>query len=97
MITDKERKAFMKDFPDMKSNALATEATDNINQEEQENFFDVEKVIKMRVSKKGKEEFLVKWTGYPLSQATWEPFENLSGEDACEYPVNFIQGIMHLL
>ena len=89
MITDKERKAFMTDFPDMKSNELASEATDNINQEEQENFFDVEKVIKMRVSKKGKEEFLVKWAGYPLSQATWEPFENLSGEDACEYPANF--------
>ena len=54
MITDKERNAFMKDFPDMKSNGLSTKATDNINQEEQENFFDVEKVIKMRV-KKGKE------------------------------------------
>lgn len=97
MITDKERKAFMKDFPDMKSNALATEATDNINQEEQENFFDVEKVIKMRVSKKGKEEFLVKWTGYPLSQATWEPFENLSGEEACKYASNSIPDIMHVL
>jgi hypothetical protein len=43
----------------------------------------VEKVIKMLVSKEGKEELLVKWAGYPLSQATWEPFENLSGEDAC--------------
>jgi hypothetical protein len=29
----------------------------------------------------------VKWVGYPLSQATWEPFENLSGEEACEYLV----------
>ncbi len=51
----------------------------------------------MQVSKKGKEEFLVKWAGYPLSQATWEPFENLSGEEACEYPVNSIQDIMHVL
>jgi hypothetical protein len=76
---------------------LATKATGNINQEEQENVFDVEKVIKMWVSKNGKEEFLVKWTGYPLSQATWEPFENLSGEDACEYQVNFIQEIVHFL
>ena len=96
MITDKERKAFMKDFPDMKSNVLATEVTDNINQEEQEKLFDVEKVIKMRV-KKGKEEFLVKWAGYPLSQATWEPFENLLGDDACEYPANSIQEMIHLL
>ena len=44
-------------------------------------------VIKMRVNKKGKEEFLVKWVGYPLNEATWEPFENLSGEEACEYLV----------
>ena len=41
----------------------------------------------MRVNKRGKEEFLVKWVGYPLSEATWEPFENLSGEEACEYLV----------
>ena len=38
----------------------------------------------MRVNKVGMEEFLVKWAGYPLSEATWEPFENLSGEEACE-------------
>jgi hypothetical protein len=47
VITDEESKAFMKDFPDTKSNVLATKATGNINQEEQENVFDVEKVIKM--------------------------------------------------
>ena len=29
----------------------------------------------MRVNKKGKEEFLVKWVGHPLNEATWEPFE----------------------
>ena len=35
--------------------------------------------------KEGREEFLVKWIDYPLSEATWEPFENLSGQEACEY------------
>ncbi len=59
--------------------------------------FFVEKVINMQVSKKGKEEFLVKWAGYPLSQATWEPFENLSREEACKYAANSIQDIMHVL
>ncbi len=44
----------------------------------------------MRVNKEGKEEFLVKWVGYPLSEATWEPFENLSGEEAHVYEVIFI-------
>ena len=70
----------MNNVPDMvKSGDLASQINNNIDEEEQENFF-VEKV-----SKKGKEEFLVKWVGYPLSQATWEPFENLSGEEACKY------------
>ena len=38
----------------------------------------------MHVNKKGKEEFLGKWVGYLLSQATWELFEKFSGEEACE-------------
>ena len=85
VISDEERKAFMKGFPDRKRNDLVSDRTDDIKGGE-EKFF-VEKVIKMHVNKKGKEEFLEKWVGYPLSQATWEPFENLSGEEACEYLV----------
>ena len=97
MITDEERKAFMNNVPGMvKSGDLASQTNNYIDEEEQEKFF-VEKVIKMRVSKKGKEEFLVKWVGYPLSQATWEPYENLSGEEACKYAANSIQDIMHVL
>ena len=86
VITDEERQAFMKEFSDRKRNEIGSDQTDDIKGEDEENFF-VEKVIKMRVNKRGKEEFLVKWVGYPLSEATWEPFENLSGEEACEYPV----------
>ena len=44
----------------------------------------MDKVMRMHV-KEGREEFLVKWIGYPLSEATWEPFENLSGQEACEF------------
>jgi len=95
VIKDEERKAFMNNVPDMvKSGDLASQTNNNIDEEEQEKFF-VEKVIKMRVSKKGKEEFLVKWAGYPLSQATWEPFENLSGEEACKSAANSIQSVMY--
>ena len=86
VITDEERQAFMKEFSDKKRNEIGSDQTDDIKGEDEENFF-VEKVIKMRVNKRGKEEFLVKWVGYPLSEATWEPFENLSGEEACEYLV----------
>jgi hypothetical protein len=96
VVTDEERKAFMKGCPDRKRNDLVSDRTDGIKGEDEEKFF-VEKVIEMRVNKKGKEEFLVKWVGYALSQATWEPFENLSGEEACEYLVIFIHTIRHLV
>jgi hypothetical protein len=71
VITDDERKAFMKGFPERKRNDLVSDRTDDIKGEDEEKFF-VEKVIKMHVNKMGKEEFLVEWVGYPLSQATWD-------------------------
>ena len=51
----------------------------------------------MCVNKKGGERVFMKWVGYPLSQATWEPFEHLSGEEACEYLGFFIHTIKHLV
>ena len=47
----------------------------------------------MSVNKKGKEEFLAEGVGDPLSQAAWEPFENHSSEEACEYLDIFIHTI----
>ena len=38
--------------------------------------FIVEAIIGRRI-KKGKKEYLIKWKGYPESQATWEPERNL--------------------
>ena len=61
-ITDEETKAFMMQ--------MLPEQTADIKGEDNEEFY-VEKVIKMRVNKEGREEFLVKWVGYPLSEATW--------------------------
>ena len=86
LITDEERQAFIKEFSNRKRNDIGSVQTDDIKGEDEENFF-VKKVIKMCVNKRGEEEFLVKWVGYPLSEATLEPFENLSGEEACEYLV----------
>ena len=51
---------------------------------ERENICQVEKIIKMKIQK-GKKYFLVKWVGFPASDNTWEPKENLD-EDACEFP-----------
>ena len=70
-ITDKDRKVFM-------SQMLPEQTADTKGGEDGE--FYVEKLIKMLVNKVGMEEFLVKWAGYPLSEASWEPFENFSGE-----------------
>jgi len=82
VITDEERKGVMKGFPDRKRNDMVSDRTDD-SKGDGEKFF-IEKVIKMCVNKKGKEEFLVKWVGYPVSQATWEQFEHLLDEEACE-------------
>ena len=79
-VTEEERQAFM--------NRMETDKPDDIKRASDGEYY-VEKVIKMRV-KEGREEFLVKWIDYPLSEATWEPFENLSGEEAHEYQVIFI-------
>lgn len=38
--------------------------------------YQVEKIIGKR-TRCGKKEYKVKWEGYPLSQCTWEPAENL--------------------
>ena len=74
-ITEEERQAFM--------NQMETDKPDDIKRGNDGEYY-VEKVIKMRV-KEGMEEFIVKWIDYPLSEATWEPFENLSRQEACEY------------
>ncbi len=55
---------------------MVSEQTADIEGENDGEFY-VEKVIKMHVNKKGREEFLVEWVGYPLSETTLEPFENL--------------------
>ena len=41
---------------------------------DEENEYEVEKVLNMSTSGK---EFLVKWKGYPSSENTWEPYQNL--------------------
>ena len=96
-ITDEEREAFMnngmlltsneevgsKGLTHRKRNDLVSDRTDDCEEDEEKSF--VEKVLKMPLNKEGEEEFLVKWLGYPLSEATWELFDHLSGVEACKY------------
>ena len=57
VITDEEIQAFMKEFSDRKRKDIVSDRTDDIEGEEEENFF-VEKVLKMRVKKRGRKSFL---------------------------------------
>ena len=47
--------------------------------------FRVERVLATRVTADGVREFRIKWFGYPRSEATWEPHENLNCEEAIQH------------
>ena len=50
----------------------------------QGDIFKVEKLLQARTIKRGKrniQEYLVKWAGYPLEDATWEPDSNLQCDE----------------
>ena len=56
--------------------------TKHVNKSEENETYVVEKIVKTKKSK-GKNLYLVKWSGYPSSNNSWEPEENLNGA-ACE-------------
>ena len=56
------------------------ESAENTESTESDEEFEVEKILKMRTVK-GKKEYYLKWKGFPDSENTWEPEENMNAAD----------------
>jgi len=55
------------------TNESGSDSDSDLDEEE----FIVEKILKMRTTKKGKVQYLLKWKGFSDNENTWEPAENL--------------------
>lgn len=67
--------------PEIEPEGLSESLSEEEAQEESieidnEEIFEAEQILSKR-ERKGKIEYKVKWVGYPISQATWEPAENI--------------------
>jgi hypothetical protein len=49
-----------------------------LSDENSDDLYRIEKIIKKRIDEQGKTFYYVKWEGYPETANTWEPEENLS-------------------
>ena len=70
-----------------KGGTSADKAVDDMDEEDEEPEYVVEKIIKSRVRGKRKKEYYVKWVGYDdeLADNTWEPADNLHPELVADF------------
>ena len=56
----------------------------NDKEKEEEGEYEVDEILDSQLKKRGRNtllEYLVKWTGYPLEEVTWEPEANLKNSE----------------
>ncbi|CAI2348603.1 unnamed protein product [Caenorhabditis sp. 36 PRJEB53466] len=63
---------------------MSAKTTRKNKADEKNNVFIVEKVMDKRSGKGGRDEFLIQWQGFPESESSWEPRENLRCADMLE-------------
>lgn len=52
------------------------------SEEDEEDVYDVERILAEKVDDLGEHVYLVKWDGYPDEECTWEPAEHFTDPDA---------------
>jgi hypothetical protein len=58
--------------------------------------WEVQRVLEHRTTRRGRREvdqYLIEWKGYPISEATWEPIENLTGAIELVTEFNLQRGV----
>ncbi|KAF4674180.1 hypothetical protein FOL47_009586 [Perkinsus chesapeaki] len=90
----KKRKASTKEVDDAIQHAEPTPSVsdDSVDEDSgsEEEVFNVEKLLQWKLDKHGHRKFLVKWEGYPLAEATWEPESNFNESPEIEELKNVV-------
>ena len=53
----------------------------NLTEEIPQGFYNVEEILESRITthnRRQRKEYKVKWLGFPVEEATWEPYNNLT-------------------
>jgi len=66
------------DGPGMKITPAKKSKVDPESKDGRGKKYEVEKILEVKIKETGEREFLLKWKGYPVNQATWEPEKGLA-------------------